>query len=124
MHNVAIQINKLHLHVFFSIELCTWICFLLFVNHLQLDGFRMHTLSPMMRPPAPVYPPSLENKICEINRRLRERPGVVESWWWDNFVLEFFDDAATMLISFYCPTEGEKHFSKINICIYVYNVSF
>ncbi|XP_067935009.1 LIM domain-binding protein 2-like isoform X2 [Watersipora subatra] len=71
----------------------------------------MHALSPMARPPAPVYAPSLEHKIHEINRRLQERPDFNSQWWWDGFAMEFFDDTATMLISFCTPTDGEKHFT-------------
>ena len=72
-------------------------------------------MSPMTRPPPPVFGPPLEFKIYEINQRLRDRPEFPNRWWWENFAMEFFDDTATMLISFCTPTEGEKHFSEFDI---------
>lgn len=74
---------------------------------------RMHSVSPMGRPAPNVhYGPPLEYKIYDINRRLRQRPDYPDRWWWEQFALEFFDDTATMLISFYTPGEGEKHYSE------------
>lgn len=56
--------------------------------------------------------PSMELKITEMNKRLKQKPPYIDHYWWDHFAIEFFDDSASMLISFYTPNEGEKHFSK------------
>lgn len=69
-------------------------------------------MSPMPRAAAPVYAPPLEYKIHEINQRLRNQPEMQHRWWWDSFALEFFDDMATMIISFCTEDEREQHFSK------------
>lgn len=49
-------------------------------------------------------------RIYELNRRLQHRIEDADNVWWDAFATEFFDDDATMTLSF-CLEDGPKRYS-------------
>ncbi|XP_074615293.1 LIM domain-binding protein 2-like isoform X2 [Acropora palmata] len=49
-------------------------------------------------------------RIYELNRRLQHRIEDADNVWWDAFAAEFFDDDATLTLSF-CLEDGPKRYS-------------
>lgn len=49
-------------------------------------------------------------RIYELNRRLQHRIEDADNVWWDAFASEFFDDDATLTLSF-CLEDGPKRYS-------------
>ncbi|XP_068688233.1 LIM domain-binding protein 2-like isoform X5 [Montipora capricornis] len=49
-------------------------------------------------------------RIYELNRRLQHRIEDADNVWWDTFAAEFFDDDATLTLSF-CLEDGPKRYS-------------
>ena len=50
-------------------------------------------------------------KIFEMNKRLLQRTEDSDNLWWDAFANEFFDDEATLTLTF-CLEDGPKRYSK------------
>ena len=71
---------------------------------------------PMFRRHGPP-PPSFydmrqpEFRIYEMNRRLQQRGDESDNLWWDAFANEFFEDDATLTITF-CLEDGPKRYSE------------
>jgi len=72
----------------------------------------MHSNAQHFLPSRPLMSSQVELKVHEINKRLKQRPSYPDSWWWEQFAVEFFDDNATLTISFFTESEGERNFSK------------
>ena len=71
---------------------------------------------PMFRRHGPIPPPFYdmrqpEFRIYEMNRRLQQRNEESDNLWWDAFANEFFEDDATLTITF-CLEDGPKRYSK------------
>merc|ERR1712071_203406 len=54
-------------------------------------------------------------RIYELNKRLQQRSEVVaiesDNLWWDAFATEFFEDDATLTLTF-CLEDGPKRYSN------------
>ncbi|KAJ8317036.1 hypothetical protein KUTeg_004940 [Tegillarca granosa] len=50
-------------------------------------------------------------RIHELNKRLQQRTEDSDNLWWDAFATEFFEDDATLTLSFYLE-DGPKRYSK------------
>uniref|UniRef100_A0A8B9U7C7 LIM domain binding 2 n=1 Tax=Anas zonorhyncha TaxID=75864 RepID=A0A8B9U7C7_9AVES len=79
-----------------------------FSLHCQDFSLRRHT-------PYMVQP---EYRIYEMNKRLQSRTEDSDNLWWDAFATEFFEDDATLTLSF-CLEDGPKRYS-----IYLTSVTF
>lgn len=55
--------------------------------------------------------PQPDYRIHEMNKRLQQRTEDSENLWWDAFATEFFEDDATLSLTF-CMDEGPKRYSK------------
>lgn len=51
-----------------------------------------------------------ENRIHEINKRLQQRSEDSDNIWWDGFASEFFEDDATLTVTF-CLEDGPKRYT-------------
>ncbi|XP_014744497.1 PREDICTED: LIM domain-binding protein 2-like isoform X2 [Sturnus vulgaris] len=51
-----------------------------------------------------------EYRIYEMNKRLQSRTEDSDNLWWDAFATEFFEDDATLTLSF-CLEDGPKRYS-------------
>ncbi|KAL3865290.1 hypothetical protein ACJMK2_006899 [Sinanodonta woodiana] len=49
-------------------------------------------------------------RICELNKRLQQRTEESDNLWWDAFATEFFEDEATLTLSF-CLEDGPKRYT-------------
>uniref|UniRef100_A0AAX7TFR1 LIM interaction domain-containing protein n=1 Tax=Astatotilapia calliptera TaxID=8154 RepID=A0AAX7TFR1_ASTCA len=76
--------------------------------------------SSLLPPPAPRYSSELgrhspymiqpEYRIYEMNKRLQARTEESDSLWWDAFATEFFEEDATLTLSF-CLEDGPKRYT-------------
>lgn len=90
------------------------------INHF----YRRHTPFYDMRQP--------EFRIYEMNKRLWQRTEVISTYhklhlfqimllqesdnlWWDAFATEFFEDDATLTVTFYLE-DGPKRYCKLILC--------
>jgi len=55
-------------------------------------------------------------RIYELNKRLQQRTEDSDNLWWDAFATEFFEDDATLTLTF-CLEDGLKRYSKFIIII-------
>jgi len=80
------------------------------LNNMNMNN-SMNNINPMnnmnTRPPPNYCPPIYEFKICELVKRLTERPDTPDNLWWEQFTTEFFDDHSTLTIHF-AADEGPK----------------
>uniref|UniRef100_A0A8C2JAD5 Uncharacterized protein n=1 Tax=Cyprinus carpio TaxID=7962 RepID=A0A8C2JAD5_CYPCA len=74
------------------------------------DPFYSSPFGPFYRRHAP-YPVQPEYRMHELNKRLQSRPEDCDILWWDAFCTEFFEEDATLTLSF-CLEEGPKTYSK------------
>ncbi|KAF7491069.1 LIM domain-binding protein 2 [Sarcoptes scabiei] len=51
-----------------------------------------------------------ENRVHEINKRLQQRSDDSDNIWWDAFASEFFEDDATLTVTF-CLEDGPKRYT-------------
>ncbi len=61
------------------------------------------------RHPLPI--PQPDYRIHEMNKRLQQRTDESDNLWWDAFATEFFEDDATLTLTF-CLEDGPKRYSK------------
>jgi len=55
--------------------------------------------------------PQPDYRIHEINKRLQQRTDESDNLWWDAFATEFFEDDATLTLTF-CLEDGPKRYSE------------
>ena len=69
------------------------------------------------RPPLPF--PQPDYRIHEMNKRLQQRTDDSDNLWWDAFATEFFEDDASLTLTF-CLEDGPKRYSKHQFipCVY------
>ncbi|CAD7088290.1 unnamed protein product [Hermetia illucens] len=51
-----------------------------------------------------------EHRVFELNKRLQQRTEESDNCWWDSFATEFFEDDATLTLSF-CLEDGPKRYT-------------
>ncbi|CAH0553244.1 unnamed protein product [Brassicogethes aeneus] len=80
-----------------------------YVGH---SGFEMPQQQPHMIQRMPTYvqrpKPKPEYKVFELNKLLQQRPENADNQWWDVFASEFFEDDATLTISFNMDNENKS----------------
>lgn len=74
------------------------------------DPFYSSPFGPFYRRHTP-YMVQPEYRIYEMNKRLQSRTEDSDNLWWDAFATEFFEDDATLTLSF-CLEDGPKRYSK------------
>ena len=57
--------------------------------------------------------PQPDYRIHEMNKRLQQRTEESDNLWWDAFATEFFEDDASITLTF-CLEDGPKRYSKNN----------
>ncbi|KAL3865286.1 hypothetical protein ACJMK2_006899 [Sinanodonta woodiana] len=67
---------------------------------------RDHGMGPRHAP----YMGQPDFRICELNKRLQQRTEESDNLWWDAFATEFFEDEATLTLSF-CLEDGPKRYT-------------
>ena len=55
-----------------------------------------------------------EYRIYEMNKRLQSRTEDSDNLWWDAFATEFFEDDATLTLSF-CLEDGPKRYKPAQV---------
>ena len=55
-------------------------------------------------------------RLYELNKRLQQRTEESDNLWWDAFATEFFEDDATLTLTF-CLEDGLKRYSKFLIVV-------
>nr|XP_056711320.1 LIM domain-binding protein 2 isoform X5 [Euleptes europaea] len=73
------------------------------------DPFYSSPFGPFYRRHAP-YGLQPEYRVYEMNKRLQARTEDSDSLWWDAFATEFFEDDATLTLSF-CLEDGPKRYT-------------
>uniref|UniRef100_A0A8C5GBT6 LIM interaction domain-containing protein n=1 Tax=Gouania willdenowi TaxID=441366 RepID=A0A8C5GBT6_GOUWI len=73
------------------------------------DPFYASPFGPFYRRHSP-YMVQPEYRIYEMNKRLQTRTEVSDSLWWDAFATEFFEEDATLTLSF-CLEDGPKRYT-------------
>ncbi|XP_005990482.1 LIM domain-binding protein 2a isoform X4 [Latimeria chalumnae] len=73
------------------------------------DPFYSSPFGPFYRRHTP-YMVQPEYRIYEMNKRLQSRTEDSDSLWWDAFATEFFEDDATLTLSF-CLEDGPKRYT-------------
>ncbi|XP_061643677.1 LIM domain-binding protein 2a isoform X6 [Phyllopteryx taeniolatus] len=73
------------------------------------DPFYSSPFGPFYRRHSP-YMVQPEYRIYEMNRRLQTRTEESDSLWWDAFAAEFFEEDATLTLSF-CLEDGPKRYT-------------
>ena len=58
--------------------------------------------------------PQPDYRIYEMNKRLQQRTDESDNLWWDAFATEFFEDDASLTLTF-CLEDGPKRYSALNI---------
>ncbi|XP_037041598.1 LIM domain-binding protein 2 isoform X2 [Bradysia coprophila] len=53
---------------------------------------------------------STEHRVHELNKRLQQRNEESDNCWWDSFATEFFEDDATLTLTF-CLEDGPKRYT-------------
>ncbi|XP_013409457.1 LIM domain-binding protein 2 isoform X2 [Lingula anatina] len=81
------------------------------MNHhaMNSDPFYSSPISAYYRRHTP-YMGQPEYRIYELNKRLQMRTEESENLWWDAFATEFFEDDATLTLSF-CLEDGPKRYT-------------
>uniref|UniRef100_A0A9L0R3Y9 LIM domain binding 2 n=1 Tax=Equus caballus TaxID=9796 RepID=A0A9L0R3Y9_HORSE len=72
------------------------------------DPFYSSPFGPFYRRHTP-YMVQPEYRIYEMNKRLQSRTEDSDNLWWDAFATEFFEDDATLTLSF-CLEDGPKRY--------------
>uniref|UniRef100_A0A8C9FQF1 LDB2 n=1 Tax=Pavo cristatus TaxID=9049 RepID=A0A8C9FQF1_PAVCR len=72
------------------------------------DPFYSSPFGPFYRRHTP-YMVQPEYRIYEMNKRLQARSEDSDNLWWDAFATEFFEDDATLTLSF-CLEDGPKRY--------------
>ncbi|XP_071982144.1 LIM domain-binding protein 2 isoform X3 [Engystomops pustulosus] len=75
----------------------------------QHDPFYSSPFGPFYRRHTP-YMVQPEYRIYELNKRLQSRTEDSDNLWWDAFTTEFFEDDATLTLSF-CLEDGPKRYT-------------
>ncbi|XP_068133822.1 LIM domain-binding protein 2 isoform X2 [Hyperolius riggenbachi] len=75
----------------------------------QHDPFYSSPFAPFYRRHSP-YMVQPEYRIYELNKRLQSRTEDSDNLWWDAFTTEFFEDDATLTLSF-CLEDGPKRYT-------------
>ncbi|XP_062856063.1 LIM domain-binding protein 2a isoform X4 [Trichomycterus rosablanca] len=73
------------------------------------DPFYASPFGPFYRRHAP-YAMQPEYRIYELNKRLQSRTEESDNLWWDAFATEFFEEDATLTLSF-CLEDGPKRYT-------------
>uniref|UniRef100_A0AAY4A3I6 LIM interaction domain-containing protein n=1 Tax=Denticeps clupeoides TaxID=299321 RepID=A0AAY4A3I6_9TELE len=73
------------------------------------DPFYSSPFGPFYRRHSP-YMVQPEYRIYEMNKRLQSRSEECDNLWWDAFSTEFFEDDATLTLSF-CLEDGPKRYT-------------
>ncbi|KAJ8014834.1 hypothetical protein DPEC_G00019870 [Dallia pectoralis] len=73
------------------------------------DPFYSSPFGPFYRRHSP-YTVQPEYRIYEMNKRLQSRTEESDSLWWDAFATEFFEEDATLTLSF-CLEDGPKRYT-------------
>ncbi|XP_029108363.1 LIM domain-binding protein 2 isoform X5 [Scleropages formosus] len=73
------------------------------------DPFYSSPFGPFYRRHSP-YAVQPEYRIHELNKRLQSRTEESDNLWWDAFSTEFFEDDATLTLSF-CLEDGPKRYT-------------
>uniref|UniRef100_A0A8B9TLB8 LIM domain binding 2 n=1 Tax=Anas platyrhynchos TaxID=8839 RepID=A0A8B9TLB8_ANAPL len=73
--------------------------------------WRTHSPCALRHTPYMVQP---EYRIYEMNKRLQSRTEDSDNLWWDAFATEFFEDDATLTLSF-CLEDGPKRYKELPI---------
>ncbi|XP_051505825.1 LIM domain-binding protein 2-like isoform X3 [Myxocyprinus asiaticus] len=73
------------------------------------DPFYSSPFGPFYRRHSP-YMVQPEYRIYEMNKRLQSRTEESDSLWWDAFATEFFEEDATLTLSF-CLEDGPKRYT-------------
>uniref|UniRef100_A0A8C2P0X4 LDB2 n=1 Tax=Capra hircus TaxID=9925 RepID=A0A8C2P0X4_CAPHI len=73
------------------------------------DPFYSSPFGPFYRRHTP-YMVQPEYRIYEMNKRLQSRTEDSDNLWWDAFATEFFEDDATLTLSF-CLEDGPKRYT-------------
>ena len=55
--------------------------------------------------------PQPDYRIYEMNKRLQQRTDESDNLWWDAFATEFFEDDASLTLTF-CLEDGPKRYSE------------
>uniref|UniRef100_A0A673T7B7 LIM domain binding 2 n=1 Tax=Suricata suricatta TaxID=37032 RepID=A0A673T7B7_SURSU len=76
------------------------------------DPFYSSPFGPFYRRHTP-YMVQPEYRIYEMNKRLQSRTEDSDNLWWDAFATEFFEDDATLTLSF-CLEDGPKRYKENN----------
>ncbi|KAJ3587532.1 hypothetical protein NHX12_011129 [Muraenolepis orangiensis] len=74
------------------------------------DPFYSSPFGPFYRRHSP-YMVQPEYRIYEMNKRLQARTEDSDSVWWDAFASEFFEEDATLTLSF-CLEDGPKRYMR------------
>ncbi|TKS72046.1 LIM domain-binding protein 2 [Collichthys lucidus] len=74
------------------------------------DPFYSSPFGPFYRRHSP-YMVQPEYRIYEMNKRLQARTEESDSLWWDAFATEFFEEDATLTLSF-CLEDGPKRYTR------------
>ncbi|KAI2533861.1 LDB2 isoform 6 [Pan troglodytes] len=77
------------------------------------DPFYSSPFGPFYRRHTP-YMVQPEYRIYEMNKRLQSRTEDSDNLWWDAFATEFFEDDATLTLSF-CLEDGPKRYRTKNL---------
>jgi len=73
------------------------------------DPFYSSPFSTFYRRPIP-YTGQPDYRIYELNKRLQQRTEESDNLWWDSFTTEFFEDDATLTLTF-CLEDGPKRYT-------------
>uniref|UniRef100_A0A8D1DTY5 LIM domain binding 2 n=1 Tax=Sus scrofa TaxID=9823 RepID=A0A8D1DTY5_PIG len=74
------------------------------------DPFYSSPFGPFYRRHTP-YMVQPEYRVYEMNKRLQSRTEDSDNLWWDAFATEFFEDDATLTLSF-CLEDGPKRYTS------------
>ncbi|KAK7109870.1 LIM domain-binding protein 2-like isoform X3 [Littorina saxatilis] len=76
------------------------------------DPFYNSPFSPFYRRPAPSFmgQQQPDYRIHELNKRLQQRNEESDNLWWDAFATEFFEDDASLTLTF-CLEDGPKRYT-------------
>ncbi|XP_014221769.1 LIM domain-binding protein 2-like isoform X3 [Trichogramma pretiosum] len=69
----------------------------------------MRSSMPVPRRPTPYYGQP-DYRFYELNKRLQQRADDCDNLWWDSFANEFFEDDATLTLTF-CLEDGPKRYT-------------
>ncbi|XP_046576585.1 LIM domain-binding protein 2-like isoform X1 [Haliotis rubra] len=77
--------------------------------NMNPDPFYSSPFSTFYRRPTP-YMGQPDYRIYELNKRLQQRTEDSDNLWWDAFATEFFEDDATLTLTF-CLEDGPKRYT-------------